>query len=129
MKAGKIWGDTESLLVTPMIEVHRINVLPHMHCSMHKHNMKWSMFYVIKGELEIHQKKTDYELIDVTKIKAGEWTTVPPGEYHMFQSNDLETQALEIYYLEAISTDIIRESVGGFVNDTDTKQLLNEQLN
>ena len=44
-------------------------------------------------------------------------------------SNDLETQALEIYYLEAISTDIIRESVGGFVNDTDTKQLLNEQLN
>ena len=68
MKAGKIWGDTESLLVTPMIEVHRINVLPHMHCSMHKHNMKWNMFYVIKGELEIHQKKTDYELIDVTKI-------------------------------------------------------------
>ena len=129
MKAGKIWGDTESLLVTPMIEVHRINVLPHMHCSMHKHVMKWNMFYVIKGELEIHQKKSDYDLTDITRIKAGEWTTVPPGEYHMFQSLDDEVQCLEIYYLEAISTDIIRESVGGFVNDTDTKQLLNEQLN
>ena len=48
MKAGKIWGDTESLLVTPMIEVHKINVHPYTHCSMHKHKMKWNMFYVIK---------------------------------------------------------------------------------
>ena len=125
MKAGKIWGDTESLLVTPMIEVHKINVHPYTHCSMHKHKMKWNMFYVIKGELEIHSKKEDYDLTDVTKIKEGEWTTVPPGEFHMFQSGEKETEALEIYYLEPISTDIIRQTVGGFVNDTD-KVLLNE---
>ena len=43
----------------------------------------------------------------------------------MFQSGEKETQALEIYYLEPISTDIIRQTVGGFVNDTD-KVLLNE---
>lgn len=117
MKAGKVWGDTESLLVTPMIEVHKINVDPYMHCSMHKHNYKWNMFYVVKGELEIHQRKNDYDLIDITIIKAGEWTTVPPGEYHMFQSKDSETQALEIYYLNEIGHDIVRESVGGFVQN------------
>jgi len=117
MKSGKIWGDTESLLITPMIEVHRININPNMQCSMHKHEYKWNMFYCIKGTLEIHTRKNDYELVDITTIKSGEWTTVAPNEFHKFVSKDNHVQALEIYYLNPIMQDIVRETVGGIVED------------
>ena len=113
MKAGKIWGDTESLLVTPMIEVHRINVLPHMHCSMHKHNMKWNMFYVIKGRLYIEVEKNNYDLTDVTELFQGQHTSVKPNEFHRFFTKDEPVEALEVYYLNSISEDIVRKTVGG----------------
>jgi len=113
MKAGKVWGSTEQLLMTPMIEVHRILIEPNSYCSMHKHEFKWNMFYVISGELEIHVRKNDYKLIDITTIRDGEWTSVRPNEFHMFKTLDSPVEALEIYYLEPIKNDIVRESVGG----------------
>ncbi len=122
MKQGKVWGKTESLLVTPMIEVHRINVEPGMKCSIHKHEHKWNMFYCISGAIDIHVQKNDYDLTDVTTLKSGEYTTVPPGEWHWFETNTMgawevrkQTEVLEIYYLEPISSDIIRKTVGGIV--------------
>jgi mannose-6-phosphate isomerase-like protein (cupin superfamily) len=113
MKAGKVWGTTDDLLMTPSIEVHKINIEPNTHCSMHKHQFKYNMFYVISGKLEIHVRKNDYDLVDITELKSGEWTTVSPNEYHMFQSKDVDVEALEIYYLGPIFKDIIRETVGG----------------
>ena len=127
MIQGKVWGKTEALLVTPMIEVHKITVNAGGYCSMHKHEFKWNMFYVLYGELDIHVRKNDYDLVDVTNLVEGEYTSVAPNEYHMFKHHvppgeedlvkewgrDAAAAALEIYYLESISKDIIRETVGG----------------
>ena len=113
MKQGKIWGSTESLLVTPMIEVHRINIYPYSHCSMHKHEYKYNMFYVLHGKLNIHVRKNDYDLEDITELVGGEFTTVSPNEFHTFSTEDENVEALEIYYLNPIMEDIIRETVGG----------------
>ena len=129
MIQGKVWGKTEALLVTPMIEVHKITINAGGYCSMHKHEFKWNMFYVLYGELDIHVRKNDYDLVDVTNLVEGEYTSVAPNEYHMFKHHvppgeedlvkewgrDAAAAALEIYYLESISKDIIRETVGGII--------------
>lgn len=111
MKAGKIWGETEDLLKTPLIEVHHIKVKKDSVCSLHKHEFKWNLFYVIYGELAIEVHKKDYDLVDTTVLEAGEWTTVRPSEYHRFHAIT-DAEALEIYYLEPLTKDIVRENVG-----------------
>ena len=113
MIQGKIWGATESLLVTPMIELHRIHVEPGMKCSEHKHEFKWNAFYCVQGSIQIHVRKNDYDLTDVTELKAGEFTTVAPNEFHWFETTTESTEVLEIYYVEPISSDIVRRTVGG----------------
>lgn len=113
MKIGKIWGNTRQLLKNPFIEVHLINIHPNSHCSLHAHKHKWNMFFVVYGELDIEVHKNDYELVDVTRLRASESTTVSPGEYHRFKTNNQGCQALEIYYLSPIQEDIIRKDVGG----------------
>jgi len=113
MIQGKIWGTTESLLVTPMIELHRIYVEPDMKCSEHKHEFKWNAFYCVSGSIDIHVKKNDYDLTDVTSLHPGEFTTVRPNEFHWFQTTDSNAEVLEIYYVEPISSDIVRRTVGG----------------
>lgn len=113
MREGKIWGQTETLLKTPMIEVHRIRINPGSFCSMHKHEFKWNMFYVIEGRLFIEVRKNNYDLTDVTELNSGQYTSVKPNEYHRFVTKDQFVEALEIYYLNYIGEDIIRETIGG----------------
>lgn len=124
-KFGKVWGETSPLLVTPTVEIHKIEAIGGYKCSEHLHRYKWNAFYCIFGELWIHVRKNDYELVDVTKLRAGDFTTVAPNEYHWFSVPDqymyvdecLEFQnrveALEIYYPQHITDDIIRKTVGG----------------
>lgn len=114
MRSGKVWGWTEDLLVTPLIEVHRIHIDAGFVCSMHKHQYKWNMFYVISGELAIEVEKNDYALVDTTLLKEGQWTSVKPNEFHRFRSVT-DVEALEIYYLEPLTADIVRKNVGGIV--------------
>jgi len=109
---GKVWGDTSVLIQNPLVELHRINTKAGYKCSEHKHAHKWNGFYVISGTLEIHVRKGDYDLTDVTVLRAGDFTTVRPGEYHWFTSIT-DCAALEIYYPETLSEDIQRKSVGG----------------
>tara|TARA_B100001750_G_scaffold242340_1_gene255566 strand:+ start:2673 stop:3020 length:348 start_codon:yes stop_codon:yes gene_type:complete len=113
MKAGKVWGSTELLLQTPFVELHRIYVRKGGFCSTHMHQRKWNLFYVIFGELDVHVYKNDYDLKDTTHLHEGDWTTVKPGEFHSFEGV-IEVDALELYYPETLSEDIIRKSVGGF---------------
>jgi len=109
---GKVWGDTSVLIQTPLVELHKINIKAGYKCSEHKHEHKWNGFYVISGTLEIHVRKNNYELTDVTVLRAGDFTTVRPGEYHWF-SSITDCVALELYYPETLSEDIVRKSVGG----------------
>tara|TARA_Y100000310_G_scaffold334748_2_gene415186 strand:+ start:8801 stop:9142 length:342 start_codon:yes stop_codon:yes gene_type:complete len=112
MMHGKIWGSTSPILVTPLIEVHKIFVLPGGFCSKHKHEHKWNAFFVLDGHLEIWVNKTAYNLSDCTSLSDGHFTTVAPGEFHWFKA-ETEVNALEIYYLGPITEDIIRTNVGG----------------
>ena len=109
---GKVWGNTSALIQNSFVELHRINAKSGYRCSEHKHAHKWNAFYVISGELEIHVRKNDYDLTDVTVLRAGDFTTVRPGEYHWF-SCTVDCAALELYYPEGLSEDIQRKSVGG----------------
>ncbi len=114
MKSGKIWGTTENLLTTPFIEVHRIYIKPNSFCSLHKHEFKFNYFYVLKGKLFIEVHKNDYKLVDVTELNEGQYSTIPPNEYHKFFTGNQAVEAFEVYYLNPISSnDIKRENVGG----------------
>jgi mannose-6-phosphate isomerase-like protein (cupin superfamily) len=112
MKEGKIWGTTEPLIVNSSLEIHRIKIIKGGYCSLHKHQSKYNAFYVTSGKLVIERHKKDYKLIDKTTLVDGQFTIVPPGEMHRFES-EKETEALEIYWCELNHTDIIREDVGG----------------
>ena len=109
---GKVWGDTSVLIQNSNVELHKINVKAGFRCSEHKHEHKWNGFYVISGVLEIHVAKNDYNLTDVTTLRAGDFTSVRPGEFHWFNCIE-DCVALEVYYPEALSEDIVRRSVGG----------------
>ena len=111
MKAGKVWGETRSLLQNPVVEFHRIEVNKGGECSTHKHSHKWNGFYIENGELEVHVYKNDYELGDKTILYSGDFMSVKPGEYHLFKANE-NTLAFEIYWPELLSEDIQRRSVG-----------------
>lgn len=114
MKLGKVWGSTEQLLTTPMVEVHRLTILPNAHCSLHSHAHRWNAFIVLSGELliEVHQKS--YELIDTTVLGQNQTTTVAPGLLHQFRTGSKGAECLEIYYPSALGAeDIQRQSVGG----------------
>jgi hypothetical protein len=109
---GKVWGDTSVIIQNPLVELHKINIKADYKCSEHKHEHKWNGFYVVSGTLEIHVRKNNYQLTDVTTLRAGDFTTVRPGEYHWF-SSITDCVALELYYPELLSEDIVRKSVGG----------------
>ena len=44
MLQGKVWGKTEQLLITPMIEVHRVHIDPHSYCSSINMNLNGICF-------------------------------------------------------------------------------------
>lgn len=111
-KHGKIWGVTELLEANGVLELHRIEIKAGGYCSKHLHKHKWNGFFVESGELEIHVWKNKYDLVDVTVLKAGDYTSVPPGEYHMFKCVE-DTVCFELYWAQFDHDDIERESVGG----------------
>jgi mannose-6-phosphate isomerase-like protein (cupin superfamily) len=113
MVMGKVWGSTEELLSTPMLSLHRLKIFHNHHCSLHVHRFKWNGFYVIRGKLFIEVIKNDYALTDVTELAPGDITTVKPGEHHRFRTGDENCEALEFYYTEPLSEDIIRKDKGG----------------
>ena len=103
--AGKIWGQTELILANSSCEFHRIDFVKGGVCSKHKHEWKWNGFYVMEGEMKIRVWQKDYDLVDETILKAGDFTAVKPGLYHSFEG-------LELYWAEFRHNDIVRESVG-----------------
>lgn len=108
----KVWGTTEALIVTPMFEMHRLVIKPNMRCSLHVHQFKWNAFYVLEGVVCI-----DFD--DGTRrLESNKYATVSPGVYHQFRTGLEPCTALEMYYTEPLSEDIIRRTVGGPVTMT-----------
>lgn len=111
---AKLWGTTEVLISNPFCEVHRITVSAFGFSSWHHHAHKWNAFSVIKGSLCIESRYPGTRKTETIELTPGMVTTVAPGVVHRFISYDSdEARALEIYYPEGLSEDIVRQSVGG----------------
>lgn len=118
---GKIWGTTQPILKTPLLEIHRITIKKGYRCSRHIHKHKWNGFYVESGILEIHSVKNKYKLTDVTRLVAGAFTAVPPNEEHFFLCVE-DCMGIEFYWPEVLSDDIERLDVGqAMAEDNDEK--------
>ena len=113
MIQGKVWGTTKVLLKTPLIELHEILVDSNSFCSLHKHEFKWNGFYVLEGQIYIEVHKNSYDLVDITELNKGDFTTIKPGEFHKFYTKDSTAKVIEVYYPEDLSEDIVRKTVGG----------------
>jgi mannose-6-phosphate isomerase-like protein (cupin superfamily) len=111
MIAGKVWGTTELVEANSVLEFHRINIREGGICSKHLHRHKWNGFFVERGSLLIRVWKNNYNLIDETILRDGEYTKVAPGEYHQFEALK-DTIAYEIYWAQFDHDDIERETVG-----------------
>ena len=123
-KEGKVWGTTQTLINSPVVEVHRIIINKDGYCSQHTHQSKINAFYVISGELEVQRWK-DYGLCDVTTLKAGDLSIVPAGEAHRFMAI-YRTEALEIYWSELNHDDIQRSSVGGMYEEKESESIVKD---
>ena len=117
MITEKVWGTTECVLATPLIEIHRLKIKPKFQCSLHTHKRKWNAFIVISGELEIIEAKADHVPPDKTILHPGDFLMAPPGEHHRFRTGILPCEAYEIYYPDALSEDIERKDTGGPATD------------
>ena len=111
-KQGKVWGSTQLVHKCDNFELHRLEIDPGMRCSKHCHKHKFNDFFVDSGHIKIYVWKNDYDLVDVTELKAGEKTTTKPGEYHCFEAVEYSV-VYEFYYVRMDSNDIEREDHGG----------------
>lgn len=122
MKAGKVWGTTELIEANGALEFHRIEMKAGGVCSKHLHRYKWNGFYVESGKMKIKVWQNDYDLIDETIIKAGQYTKVKPGLYHQFECIESGV-AYELYWAEFNHNDIERETTGFMGNQQFTLDL------
>lgn len=111
MKQGKVWGQTAEIFHKNNVSVNRIEAKKGHCCSKHKHQHKYNIFFVEKGQLLIEDWQQDYKLVDKTILNAGESCEIPPGHYHRFTALE-DTVAYEIYYLTLENKDIVREDCG-----------------
>lgn len=108
-----MWGETEVVLATPTCEVHRLSVLPHAQCSLHRHAARWNAFYVLEGEVTIEVVQRAYALTDETVLREGDSATVAPGLLHRFRTGESGARLLEVYYPAALGAEDIERTDAG----------------
>lgn len=108
---SKFWGHTQCIFIGPISETHYLNINEGGFCSEHCHLHKWNRFFLIKGSLKIIIYRDGGQ--DETILKPGNFTDVPPGDFHKFEALE-DCECLEIYWVDQLETDDIkRRSVGG----------------
>jgi len=113
-KKGKIWGWTQPLFKNGSVEIHSIFVKSGGYCSRHKHQTRTNQFFIISGRLAVALWEAR-DQIDITILEAGDQTTVPIGQDHLFMALE-NTQAIEIYEARCMAEDIDRKWQGGLIN-------------
>ena len=109
---AKIWGTTEPLIVTPMFEMHRLKIEQWARCSFHVHRFKHNALYVVVGELFLDIANGDFEPPAEVRLRTGEHYTINPGVHHQFRTGHEPAHALEMYFTEPLSEDIVRRNIG-----------------
>lgn len=108
---SKFWGETQCIFEGPVSEIHFAKSIKGGYCSEHRHKSKWNRFFVIRGKLQVTIFKEDGQ--DHTIITAGQFTDVPPGEWHTFKCLE-DCEFIEVYWIDPlISGDIERRTSGG----------------
>lgn len=109
---AKQWGWSEAQVVSPLCEVHRIDVRAGGFCSWHKHDHKHNVFTVIDGLMEVEVQVGPRIVIAV--LQPGMTYDVAPGLIHRFRCPTKATRAIEVYYPVSVNpNDITRFSDGG----------------
>ena len=109
---GKIWGSTSEIFNKNNVRINRAIIERGYKCSEHCHPNSYNMFFVESGLIEVHRKKEDYDLVDVTLLDGCQSCIVPPGEYHHFIGLAQTSVVYEIYWVE-LTNDINRIDCGG----------------
>lgn len=112
---GKIWGTTETLEAGQLFEMHRVKVEPGGFCSWHHHERKVNTFVLLAGRLTIETRDETGAVVQLRLSAPGDHAAVRAGVDHRFVNDEWkgETLALEVYYPEGLSEDIVRSSTGG----------------
>ena len=116
---GKVWGKTSPLFNKNNVEIHRLEAVKGGRCSIHSHAHKFNCFLVETNSILVEVWKS-YGLIDKTILKAGQMTTIPPVQKHIFTSLEYNTVVYVIYWTEIDANDIARDDSGSIIN-LDTK--------
>lgn len=111
MRQGKNWGYITEFFRNAMVSAHHLEIKKGGHCSEHRHEHKYNVFYVTAGKLEITIWR-DAKTLDVTVLGPGQTSAVPPGFYHKFKALE-DTNCIEIYQVLLIDPDIERRTQGG----------------
>ena len=108
---SKIWGTTQCMYVCEKSETHYLKINAGSFCSRHKHLMKWNRFCLLHGKLKVIIYRPNSE--DTTILEAGQFTDVPPGDFHRFEAIE-DSECLEIYWVDDLDMfDIERSDSGG----------------
>jgi quercetin dioxygenase-like cupin family protein len=108
---GKVWGTTSPLFCRNNVELHRITGVRGGYSSRHHHAGKYNQFFVERGAIVVRVWRDERQ--DETTLRAGMTCTVAPGELHQFEVLDDDTVALEVYWAELNTDDIVRQDAGG----------------
>lgn len=117
----KLWGKTQLVHQSAMVEIHRIEVVRGGYCSIHQHRQKANKFFVESGKLRVTRFPSSGHLCRDEILHTGDSLTVAAGELHQFEAVE-PTVAFEIYWADRSIDpgDIVRYSQGG------TKERINE---
>ena len=103
------WGKRDRIFEWSGGLVTMLYLEPKQRCSYHRHQHSYNLFYVVSGELGV---KTDKGY--TTKLLPQQVPfVVEPFVQHEFQTYEEPTTLLEIAYVEYDVNDIVRESLGG----------------
>lgn len=108
--AGKVWGLTTEFFRSQITSVHHLRIQKGGYCSVHKHQLKTNIFYIISGQLEIVQEVGGQ--MDTTILGPGQSMEITPGIYHKFEALQ-NTECIEVYQVSLIEPDIQRRTEGG----------------
>ena len=109
--AGKVWGQTEEVFVTPAFELHRLEIVGGHQCSKHLHATKYNGFFVESGEIVVSVWQPEGTL-DTTTLEAGDHMVIPPGRQHRFEGIANVSVVYEAYWTELQRSDIVRADTG-----------------
>ncbi len=111
---GKVWGMNRPIFKNHNVEIHYLTIKKGGYCSEHKHTHKFNKFVVIKGQIKIFVCKNyeGYFLEEAIVLNPGEEAIINPGDFHKFEAV-MDTDILEIYWVELQEDDIFRRNSGG----------------